>query len=331
MESKNKILFLIVGIVIGALTMFLGTALFNCESTEDFDDPHALTIIENEQSNKEEGHGEERVTLSENEIKELGIVTEKVGSKRLKQYKDLTGEIVPNPDKLVHVVPRFAGIVRKVNIEIGDKVKKDEVIAIIESNESLVTYDVKSSIDGVILDLHMTPGELMGDHEHVVTIADLRYVWAELNVYQKDLMEIKINQKANIYFDTIESGVTTKIFYLSPTLDEVTRTATARARLNNKDGYWKPGMFISAHVLTKSVEVKRAVTLNAIQNYEGEKVVFVKEGKSFKPQSVTIGKVNEKYAEILTGLKKGDIYISEGSFVIKSELLKESFGGGHNH
>ncbi len=331
MESKNKILFLIVGIVVGALAMFLGTELFKCEKSKVHDDPQGVTEIVDEHSNEEDEHGEEIVTLNENEIMELGIVTEKVGSKKLMQYKDLTGEIVPNPEKLVHIVPRFAGIVRKVNIEIGDKVKKDEVIAVIESNESLVTYDVKSSMDGVILDLHMTPGELMGDHEHVVTIADLRYVWAELNVYQKDLMKIKINQKADIYFDKIENGVSARIFYLSPTLDEETRTATARVRLNNKNGYWKPGMFISGQILTETVNVKHAVTLNAIQNYEGGKVVFVKEGESFRPQTVTVGKVNGKYAEILTGLNEGDIYISEGAFVIKSELLKESFGGGHNH
>ncbi len=331
MENKNKILVLIVGIVIGALVMFVGTELFKCDKSEVHEDTHAVTEVVNEHTTEEMMHGEEKVTLNENEINELGIVTAKVSPKRLRQYNDLTGEIVPNPDKLVHIVPRFAGIVRKVNIEIGDMVKKDEVIAVIESNESLVTYDVKSSIDGVILDLHMTPGELMGDHDHVVTIADLRYVWAELNIYQKDLMKIRINQNAKIYFDKIENGVNSKIFYLSPTLDEVTRTATARVRLNNKNGYWKPGMFISAQVLTKSVEVANAVELNAIQNYEGGKVVFLKEGKSFKLQPVTVGMVNGKYAEILTGLHKGDVYVSQGAFVIKSELLKESFGGGHNH
>lgn len=329
MESKKKILFLLVGIVIGAFAMFIGTDFFHSELTDVHDDSHGVTEVKNEHNDNE--HGEEIVTLNDSEIKELGIVLEKVGSIKLMKHNDLTGEIVPNPDRLVHIVPRFAGIVRKVNIKIGDKVKKNEVIAVIESNESLVTYDVKSSMDGVVLDLHMTPGELMGDHEHVVTIADLSYVWAELNVYQKDLMKIKLNQKTDIYFDENEKGVSAKIFYISPTLDEETRTATARVKLNNKNGYWKPGMFISAQVLTKSVDVKYAVTLNAIQNYEGGKVVFVKEGNSIEPRTVTVGLVNSRYAEILSGLNDGDIYVSEGAFVIKSELLKGSFGGGHNH
>ncbi|MDZ7765847.1 MAG: efflux RND transporter periplasmic adaptor subunit [Melioribacteraceae bacterium] len=90
-------------------------------------------------------------------------------------------------------------------------------------------------------------------------------------------------------------------------------------------------MFITAKVLTDFIEVDQAVTLNAIQNFEGQKVVFVKDGEGFRPQPVTIGKTNTKYAEVLSGLNTGQNYIAEGAFVIKSELLKESFGGGHGH
>jgi cobalt-zinc-cadmium efflux system membrane fusion protein len=269
--------------------------------------------------------------MSNAEMDELGIELDQVGPKNLQMHVDLTGEVVPDPDKLAHIVPRFAGVVKKVYKEIGDNVKKDEVIAVIESNESLVTYDVKSSIDGVVLNLHMTPGELIGDENHIVTIADLSSVWAELNVYQKDLNEIRVGQTAYVYFNEIEEAVKGKIFYLSPTIDKHTRTATARVRLNNSSGNWKPGIFVTAKVLTDLEKVEQAVTLNAIQNYEGQKVVFVKDGDSFRPQPVTIGKTNTKYTEILSGLHKDQTYIAEGAFIIKSELLKESFGGGHAH
>ncbi|MBT8382464.1 MAG: efflux RND transporter periplasmic adaptor subunit, partial [Ignavibacteria bacterium] len=133
-----------------------------------------------------------------------------------------------------------------------------------------------------------------------------------------------------VYFDEIENSVERKIFYLSPTVDEHTRTTTARVRLNNSSGYWKPGMFITAKVLTDFVNVDQAVTLNGIQNFEGQRVVFVKDGEGFRPQPVTIGKTNTKYAEILSGLNNGQSYIAEGAFVIKAELLKESFGGDHD-
>lgn len=320
MGNNKKYMYLILGILIGAIITFLSTNLLSHgnknESYSNEKDVH-----------EEETHGSEEVKLSETELGEYGIKLSVVESQKIQLHSDLTGEIVSDPDKVAHIVPRFAGVVKTVSKKIGDKVNKDEVIAVIESNESLVTYEVKSSIDGVVTDLHMTPGELIGDDKHVVTIADLSVVWAELNVYQKDLTKIKIGQNAQVYFNEIDNSVNGKIFYLSPTVDEHTRTATARIRLNNSNGLWKPGMFITAKVLTNFVQVEKAVTINSIQNYEGQKVVFVKYDSGFKPQPVSIGKVNSMYAEILSGLTSGQTYIAEGAFVIKSELLKESFGG----
>jgi len=328
MENKNKLLFLFIGIVMGVIATLTGTYLFDNGMHEG---EKVVTEAVEQDGNEAHGDEEEIVKLNDDEIKELGIVVAEVGSQKLQLHSDLTGEIVSDPYKLAHIVPRFSGIVKNVYKEIGDRIKKEEVIAVIESNESLVTYDVKSSIDGVVLELHMTPGELIGDDKHVVTIADLRSVWAELNVYQKDLRKIKVGQNAQVNFDDIENAVTGKIFYISPTVDEHTRTATARVRLNNKSGYWKPGMFITAKVLTEYLNVEQAVTLNAIQNFEGQKVVFVKEDEGFRPRPVTIGKTNTKYVEILSGLGEGQEYIAKGAFTVKAELLKASFGGGHGH
>jgi cobalt-zinc-cadmium efflux system membrane fusion protein len=86
-------------------------------------------------------------------------------------------------------------------------------------------------------------------------------------------------------------------------------------------------MFITAEVFTDFVNVDQAVTLNAIQNFEGRRVVFVKDGEGYRPQPITIGNTNTEYAEVLSGLNSGQTYIAEGAFVIKAELLKESFGG----
>ena len=326
MNNQNKYIFMIIGIVIGAL---LTLAFITFTKSESNDKLLKTNNTNHEQENKHTDEG--IVKLTDSDIAELGIELETVGSQKLQMHSDLNGEIVPDPDKLAHLVPRFTGVVKSVNKEIGDRVEKNEVIAVIESNESLVTYEVKSSISGVVLEMHMTPGELIGDEKHVVTIADLSTVWAELNVYQKDLNKIKVGQSAQVYFDEIDNAVKGNIFYLSPTVDVHTRTSTARVKLNNSSGNWKPGMFITAKVLTNFITVERAVKLNAIQNFEEQKVVFVKEGDVFKPQPVSIGKTSTHYAEVLSGLNIGQIYISEGAFVIKSELLKESFGGGHGH
>ena len=329
MSNKNIYTGLLIGIAIGIITSLLAVSFIDGRKDDKVN--YSPEISHNVENQNGEDH-DESVKLTETDMDELGIRLDTAGSRSLEMHTVLTGEIVIDPDKVAHITPRFNGIVKEVYKKIGDKVIKNEIIGIIESNESLMTYEVKSLIDGTVLDLHMTPGELIGDAGHVVTIADLNSVWAELKIYQKDLGKIKTGQTTRVFFENEpSSSVTGKVFYISPTVDENTRTATARVRINNVNGIWKPGTFVFAEVVTRNVDVSLAVTPNAIQNFEGRKVIFIKNGDVFRPQRVITGASNSEYVEVKEGIKAGQTYVAQGAFIIKSELLKESFGGGHSH
>ncbi|MCF6271015.1 MAG: efflux RND transporter periplasmic adaptor subunit [Melioribacteraceae bacterium] len=341
MEKKNKFIFLFIGIVIGVVIALTSTYLFdigiaggshkeNHEMNESGHDHENEADVEDEHG--EEPHGdEESINISDEVMKEFGIELQIAGGGNIAVHKDLTGEIVPNTYNVAHIVPRFAGIVKEVYQRIGDNIKKGDKIATIESNESLVTYDVISSIDGTILELHMTPGELIGDDKHIVMVANLNNVWAELSIYQQDLGKIKVGQNVEITSPHSETVFKGKLFYISPIVDEATRTAFARVKLNNTKGIWKPGMFISGSVLTNYKKVKIAVPVNAIQILDGERVIFINDNGGFRPQVVTLGLENNNLIEVIDGLHVGEEYVSKGAYTFKSEILKESFGGGHAH
>lgn len=279
-----------------------------------------------------EGHEEEKiVVLSVDEMTEFGIEISTAGPGKLEQHVDLTGEIVIDPDRLAHIVPRFPGIVKKVNKKIGDRVSKGETIAIIESNESLSPYEIKSMIDGQVIDMHLTHGEVISDSDHKITIADLSKVWANLNVYQKDLNNIRVGQKVTISAKLGTKEVEGKISYISPVVNEKTRTAIARVVLDNHDDLWRPGIFINGKVIVGNETVSVYVPKTALENFENRTVVFVKHQEGFEPQPVTIGRSNTKAVEIIAGLKPGQNYVSKGGFNLKAELQKEAFGDGHGH
>ena len=90
-------------------------------------------------------------------------------------------------------------------------------------------------------------------------------------------------------------------------------------------------MFVNADLRLGVDDAEMTVNKNALQTFSGVTVVFVKDKYGFRPQPVTVGKQDGNYAEILSGLHTGDIYVAEGAFTLKAELLKESFGGGHSH
>lgn len=286
-------------------------------------------------SHEDESHSEaehrELVQLPDAVLAEFGIAVDTAGPGIVWQHRDLTGEIVIDPDRLAHIIPRFPGIVKSVRKKIGDQVRAGEVLAVIESNESLSPYEVTSQIDGTVIEMHLTKGEAVNDNRHDIIVADLSYVWADLSVYQKDLEHLAVGQQATISIGGNIPDFTGRIAYISPTLSEAKRTATARVIVANPHGHWRPGLFINAEVITAAAEVPLAIPKTALESFENQTVVFVKTGDGFTPQPVKIGRENHTTVEILAGLAVGDRYVSKGGFTLKAELEKSAFGDGHSH
>ena len=244
---------------------------------------------------------------------------------------ELPGEIQIDPDRLAHITPRFEGVVKKVFKQIGERVEKDELLAVIESNESLTTFEVRSEIAGTVIEMHLTTGETISDSDHGFIVADLSQVWANLSVYQKELSFIRTGQKTTIIVSSELPTVSGTISYISPVLDEHTRTANARVIIQNEDGYFRPGQFITGRVVIEEESVSLLIPKTAIQIINNQTVVFVKDEHGFEPQIVHVGRANENRVEILSGLEQGQWYVSQGGFTLKAQLAKGSFGDGHGH
>ncbi|MBD3386963.1 HlyD family efflux transporter periplasmic adaptor subunit [candidate division KSB1 bacterium] len=284
-------------------------------------------LHENEHDHSESGHS---IVMNEQTLNELDIELSKADQGLIEKHIDLTGEIVIDPGRLAHIIPRFSGIVKEVNISIGDRVTRNTKLAVIESNESLTDYTVESLIEGTVIDMHLTQGEMVSGDEHAFVIADISNVWADLYIYQKDLHVIKVGQRATITTGYRQQGVTGTITYTSPVLDEQSRTMVARVVLNNDTGIWKPGTFIQASVITGRYSANLAVTNDALYSLDNQTVVFVRHGDELIARQVITGKSDKDMTEIIDGLKAGEQYVSKGGFILKAEIEKESFGG-HVH
>ncbi len=276
---------------------------------------------------KEKHHNEEKhVTITPEEMQEFGIELAKAGPGHLQLHVNLPGEVVIPPDNLAHIHPRFPGVVKKVLKHIGDQVKKGQTLAVVESNESLVEYQIKSLIDGTIVEKHLTVGEVVDDSKHGFVIANLKTVWVYLQVYQKDLPYVSIGQKVRISAGPGLPTVVRKIDYISPIIDEATRTAEARVVLPNPNNVWKPGLFVTGKIVTENLKVDIVVPKTALQTLAEQTVIFVKTDRGFKPQAVEVGRENDQNVEIVHGLNPGTTYVSKGGFTLKAELLKSEFG-----
>ncbi len=196
---------------------------------------------------------------------------------------------------------------------------------------NLTLYEIVAPISGTVVKKHITLGEKLGNESNTFTVADLSNVWIHLTVYQKDLPKIRPGLHVIVRADQHDAKTSGIIDYVSPFVDESTRTATARVVVDNTEGNWRPGMFVTGQVLVDEVEVGILIYRSAIQIIDGDKAVFVQTDEGFEPRHIKTGRSNKDYVEVVSGLELGQRYVKSNAFTLKAELGKSQFGEGHGH
>ncbi len=274
------------------------------------------------------------IELSSEAMKMAGIEISKVTSGRISNSIELPGEVGFNEDRLVHIAPRFAGIAIDARFRVGDYVKAGALMAVIESNESMSAYDIKAPISGWVIKRHVSTGEFVSEQNSIYVIADLSNVWINLAVYPKDAEHVKPGLKTLIKAIGSNTEAEGVIEYVTPVIDINTRSITAQVILPNPNNKWRPGTFIQARVTTGYSEEGLLVEKSAVQVLDEENVVFISEEPGyFGPVPVVIGKRDNQFVMIRSGLEEGMEYVSQGAFELKAKIVTSSLSdhAGHGH
>ena len=303
----------------------------------DSHDEHGHDSHEKEDSHDDHGHGgdshgdeheEGKTEIAPDAAKKAGISIEKAAPVMIGKVIPLTGRITINQNAKAEVRARFPGIIRSVKANLGEQVKKGQVLAVVESNESLKDYNVTAPIDGTILARNTNLGDV-ANGEPLFTIADLSTVWAKFHIFPKDADMVAAQQSVRVH--TLDEGKEqdATISMLFPTADALSQTLVAVVPMDNKNSMWRPGTTIEGDVIVSQKQVSLAVRESSLQSMENQTVVFVKMGDSYEMKPVKTGVSDGRYIEITSGLSAGQSYVSEGSFVIKADILKS--GAAHEH
>ncbi len=307
----------------------------------DSHDDHGHDSHEKEDSHDDHGHGghddrgdehgeheEGKAEISPDAAKLTGIHVQQAGPAVVAMTTPLTGRITLNENKTANVRARFPGFVKAVHVNLGDTVTKGQKLATVESNESLKTYGVTAPMDGVILRRETNIGDVTNGKELFV-IADLSTVWAKYHIFPRDVPYIKKGQSVVVHTLDEKTRQNAQVSMLFPTTDALSQTVIAIVELPNENGVWRPGMTIEGDIKVGEKQASLAVPRTALQFLEEEQVVFIKNGNAYEPRPVKIGMTGTENVEITSGLKRGETYVSAGSFVIKADILKGT--AAHEH
>ena len=263
-----------------------------------------------------------KVKLTPEARKNANLKIEEAEASKVKTLLPLYGKIAANEEALAHVQPRFPGIVKEVRKRLGDHVAKGEVLAVVESNDSLRSYEIKSEIAGTVIKKDIALGEFAKNEDTIFSIADLSSVWVDLSVFRQDFARLQTGQSVWIHPGDDADSIETKVAYISPFGTEGTQTMLARCVVPNPKGDLRPGLFVTAEVATGEADAPVTVRLAAIQTLKEKTVVFVEDGDVFVAREVELGAKDAERVEILSGLLPGDKYVSDNSFILKAEIGK---------
>lgn len=330
---KSKIITVIVGLILaGGVIAF--TKIDTRRDAAAADKMNAIAPNEGPakpaEHAEEGGHDEGEKTVIEPEAAKLaGIMVENVEAHTIRESLPLTGKVILNPNASAEIKARFPGVVRKVEKAVGQSVKKGDVLAYVESNDSLQTYAVTSPLSGVVLSRHASVGDTAAE-EAMFTVADLDTVMAEFHVFPNDLARIQAGQTVQV--QSVDGNIMAdgEVKSLLPVANVDTQTVIAWVLLSNKDGRWRPGMAVQGGAVVNQQEVAMAVKASALQTMNDATVVFVQEGtNTYEVRPVKIGRSDGIMTEVLSGLEAGDKYVSKNSFVVKADI--EKAGAEHEH
>ena len=198
-----------------------------------------------------------------------------------------------------------------------------------EPAESLARYEIRSPLEGTVVERNVTIGEAVAAETQIFTVTDLSAVWVEVSVYAKDLAAVRQGQTAVVVSTDLGAETTGRINFVGQLVGEETRSATARLSLPNTAGQWRPGLFVTVRLVREETTVPLAVSVDAIQTFRDWQVVFVKYGDWFEARPLELGRTDGKWVEVVRGLKAGDQYAAANSFAVKAEIGK--LGATHDH
>jgi len=270
---------------------------------------------------------EGRTKISPEVAEAFEVETLIAGPVVLQETVTVYGRIVANTERVRKISARFDGVIQSVYPSLGDTIKKGQPLAKIESNESLKSYTVKAPISGVITQRDANPGE-QTDGRQLFTITDTSSVWVDLSVFPADRERVHAGTPVTIHAATGVQSVESMIDRVN-VLAEVNQTVMARAVLDNTDGQFLPGTYVTAEVAVGTHKVPLAVKRTGLQAFRDFTVVFAQFGDEYEVRMLELGRQDREWVEVLGGLEPGTRYVSENSYLIKADIEKS--GASHDH
>lgn len=185
--------------------------------------------------------------------------------------------------------------------------------------EELAHYPLFSPADGVVLEVAVESGQLLGAGETAFRIADLSVVWAEIRVPVAQLAQATVGAKAVIKVAALpQQSFSGQLQSLSGEVDAENQTIAGRVVVDNRQGLLRPGMYVQAE-LQGAKQTGLMAPASAVFRRGNDNYLFKVSGpRSYEPVKVTLGESSNGWVAIKSGIAAGSEIVSGGVAELKS-------------
>ena len=270
-----------------------------------------------------------QVVLSAANREHLHLQTTPVRRGQLKLTLKTVGRVSVNANRTARITSTLEGRLTQMNFDLGAKVSAGDIVAQVDSPELLGRpLPLKSPLDGIVLERPATVGEAVDRSRTIYTISDPTDLWVIAEVRERDVAAVKVGQPAA--FTTLTYPGETfagRVTLIGDQVESASRTVEVRIAVDNSDRRLKPGMFADIAIVTATREQVLLVPDQAVEADGDQAVVFVvTPDQAYERRVVTTGQAQDGQREIQAGLTAGEVVVTEGSFILKSELRKGELG-----
>jgi len=191
---------------------------------------------------------------------------------------------------------------------------------------------IRSPFGGTVTEKIALPGMYIMRGDKLLSLTELSTVWMYADIYEKDIASIQQGQEVAVTMPSYPGEIFTgRIIFISPTVDDATRTIKVRVEMNNTNGKLKPNMFVTAAIRAPLGE-QLVIPASALLDTGTRKVVYVAQGEdTFVKRDIVTGQEAEGFIQVLSGLQPGETVVTAATFLIDSQTQLGSFGGHAGH
>lgn len=276
----------------------------------------------------------------ENDVSDFKVPVKIMPAKKgnIEKKVSIYGKLRPKQE--TKISSQFTGRILNLKLSEGDRVKKGDVIAVIQSPQAealqsaasnkaegkseIVPYSIHAPFNGIVTSKRHYSGDVVSIGETILTIQDnsIFYLWGQLPADY--LPDVKIGQQLKITFP----GFKNKFFYgkietINSMVAGKTQMAQIRTSLHNPQHLLKSDLFAKIDIVLRSLKDVILIPRNAVLGNSDSNYVFLKKSGKALRKTFQPGIENSNAVEVKSGLNVGDSVIVLGNYELKDGMKVE--------